>query len=108
MGFTHHKVDLTNEVIECEKALCFVLDPSQDEREAKKRKVTKKDKKGSAVTYGAKLNLQKASECPAMKIGWRVRREPFQHSMLFDGSFAAGLRLAVGHPSWYLFGRWPP
>lgn len=81
VGFSHHKVDLAGEKVERDKALCFVLDaPTSGEPPTKKRKkkTVTKDPKLSAITFGAKLNLQKLAQCQAFDIGWRVRHTAMQ------------------------------
>lgn len=74
VGFSHHKLDLAGGAIELDKALCFVLDTPAGEPPTKKRKKKAvKDPKLSAITFGAKMDLQKLVQCKAFEVAWRVR-----------------------------------
>ena len=64
-------IDLGENKMEMEKALCFVLDGQ--EPQAKKRRKSNKKAAPTAVTFGAKMDLAKLVQCKAFEIAWRVR-----------------------------------
>ena len=58
VGFSHHTVDLGNDSIQCEKRLCFVMDPPKaEEPKNKKRKKDKKAKAGEPHSEKHYFNL---------------------------------------------------
>lgn len=67
-------VDLVEGKMSQEKALCFVLDPANDPPKKKRKKSAgKKAAATTPVTFGAKMDLGKLTQCKAFQIAWRVR-----------------------------------
>ena len=92
LAITHHSISET-EMIERQKALCFLMDPPKD-REANGKPSKKKAKKNAGAmtpnSFGSVVDIPKLKNCSRLLIGWRVR--PLGYS-----NFLSSCILGRGH-----------